>query len=68
MPEKKQHITAVQNRYFVPPIFHPKTRKMTMFILPKSRYHYTPQGITFFTKRKNEKKDTFYMRNEANSL
>ena len=68
MIEIKRHIAEVQNRYFVPPIYHQKMRKMTMFFLPKSCYPYIPQNITFISKRKNEKKDTFYMRNEANSL
>ena len=64
MSEKKQHITKVQNRYAVPPIYHPKTRKMTMFFLPQYSYPHIPQNITLFSKRKNEKKDSFYMRNE----
>jgi hypothetical protein len=68
MSDEKQHITNVQNRYVVPPNYHPKTRKMTIFFLTKSRYQYIPQGITFISKRKNEKKDSFYMRNEANSM
>jgi hypothetical protein len=41
MSEEKQHIIDVQNRYVLLPIYHQKTRKMTMFFLLKTRYHYT---------------------------
>ena len=68
MPEEKQHNSKVQNRYVVPPIYLPKTQKTKGFLCSKFRYHYIPQEITFLSIKENEKKDTFYMRNEANSL
>ena len=58
MSDEKQNIPEVQNRYFVPPNYHPKTRKTTMFFLAEislslysaTKYRLSPEA--------NKKKDT----------